>query len=275
MEECIMDTNGNRHENDGFAWPSGFVPAVDLGATKWLQDPTRWLPWHAGSSIDRVVAPKGFTHYLRVNHPAWLRNTPLSVSPDELFDLHDRPVRWSEVGQWAQIDPKHCLSFGDLIPSDRQLGADVPFTDPPCGLTAEVITVLTRVLGGLTSTPTQIWMAFWEGLGVWNNSSWLVLPTGQSERRVGQDRIQSLPRWAPPGWEATGRRYWLAMGSLDTVIDLSRTPLKIEPNFWWPQDRAWFLSQDVDMDFTVIGTNSDGANRLHRESALEIVTIEA
>lgn len=251
-------------------WPSEIIPTDDLSATLWLQDPARWTPWHTGPLMLDTVVPTGYGYYLRLNYPAWWRSSQPATTLDETPTCPPRPVPWSEVARWAHKSLVNVVSFSDLVPEELPQSEQAPWTDPPSGLSESVLKDLVPVLRSLTKTPNQIWMAFWDGSGLWNGSDRTVSQYGQTSdpMRAVQTRVRLVPRWSPSGWEDHGRRYWLAIGSLDAILNLSS--LHIEPNLWWPNDRAWFISQEVDWDTAVIGTTQTGAERLSAISGLDI-----
>lgn len=260
-------------------WPKNVIPMTDLTASRWLQDEPRWLPWSPGPSIARSVVPLGYTRYVRLNHPAWWR--PIIAMDRPSCGVPRRRIDWSEVAKWANKPMDTVTFFVDIVPEDAIMDNDSPFTERPCGLSMEVIRKLIPLLQGLTATPERVWMSFWEGDGNWTNGSQAVFATGSTEETSECSRLQSdfrslvqeLPRWAPPNWERLGRRYWLAVGPLTEILTLVTGFPKIEPNFLWPDDHSWFFSQDIDLDFAVIGTTEDGFNRLRSVPTLEVYEI--
>lgn len=261
-----------------FGWPKNVVPSTDLTATRWLQDSMQWLPWNPGPSIARSLVPLGYTHYLRLNHPAWWR--PISTVDRQTGNIPGRRVRWSEVAKRANKRMDTITFFVDIVPEDAVVANDLPFTERPSGLSAEVIRELVPILQGLTATPERVWMSFWEGDGIWNGSKTVFASSSTAEPRehveVHPDfrtLVHKLPRWSPPNWERFGRRYWLAVGSLAEVITLATGFPKVEPNFLWPEDHAWFFSQEIDLDFAVIGTTEEGVDWLGGAPTLEVYEI--
>ncbi|NMP21599.1 hypothetical protein [Sulfobacillus harzensis] len=265
-----------------FGWPPNLVPSADLHATEWLQDPARWKRWDAGKmALPGRVIPLGYTHYFRINHPAW--KTVLSKPGMKWYEVIERRVSWKEVAAWGGKSLEDVAFFTDIVPDAAMIPADAPFDQRPYRLSPEVFHLLEPALAALTATPYSTWVSFWDG-GRWNNANLPAIlddrtrpdyPQRQQQRQALLQQIQTVPRWAPPGWAPGGRPYWLAHGPVGAVYDLARGIYKAEPNFWWPDDRAWCLSTEIDFDFTLIGTNEEGARRLLAISDLEIYAVNA
>ena len=46
------------------------------------------------------------------------------------------------------------------------------------------------------------------------------------------------------------------------------------PSFWWPADRAWFVSTDIDISSTYVGGSAELAERLLADELLEVFPAE-
>jgi len=265
-----------------FGWPPDLVPSTDLHATQWLQDPSRWKRWAAGKmALPGRAIPFGYTHYFRINHPAW--KTILSKPGMKWYEVIERRVPWKEIAEWAGKSLDNLTFFTDMVTDTAGIPADAPFDQEPYCLSPEVFHLLEPALAALTSTPNATWVSFWDG-GAWDDT---IHPDifddqtrpdylqRQQQRQALLQQIQAAPRWAPPGWAPGGRRYWLAQGPVGAVYDLARGIYQAEPNFWWPDDRAWCLSTEIDFDFTLIGTNEEGARRLLAIPDLEIYAVHS
>lgn len=266
-----------------FGWPLDVIPSADLKPAEWLQDPMRWKSWGAGEmALPGRVIPLGYSHYLRINHPAW-KSVTGPGTPWYEAEAVDRRVPWKEVAAWADQSLDDITFFTDIVPNTSVIPVSAPFDGPPVGLSPQLIHLLTPVLAELTTTPDSTWISFWDG-GFWENTS---IPDTmddrarpdyswrQQQRQLLLRNIKSVPQWSPPGWAAGGRTYWMAQGPVGAVYDVARGIYRVEPNFWWPDDHAWCLSTEIDFDFTLIGTNEDGAKKLLAIPTLEIYPIEA
>ena len=43
------------------------------------------------------------------------------------------------------------------------------------------------------------------------------------------------------------------------------------PQLWWPDDRAWCVVTDIDLDSTYVGAGEEGVARLLADPVLEVV----
>lgn len=96
---------------------------------------------------------------------------------------------------------------------------------------------LSEHLAASTTTPDVLWMLVWHGYG---GSPFEAL--GHRKLEISRSLTQSA------------RSYYLCRGSFEEV-DLTRDgPAFTEPpSFWWPEDRAWFVSTDIDLPCTNVG----------------------
>ncbi len=115
-----------------------------------------------------------------------------------------------------------------------------------------------------TSTPDGAWFAIWDGHGWLNTTThvaWARPAADEEERRARvaygerlrqEDRERhALVRAALAGIptiDRPHRRYHVVSGPVRAVSDL-REPggdSWLNPDLWWPEDRAWFVATDVD-----------------------------
>jgi hypothetical protein len=81
--------------------------------------------------------------------------------------------------------------------------------------------------------PDVCWFAVWEGFG-----------------------FEELNRYyhAFPRIQVPYRAYFLFQGSLETVMTFVwGGHVWQSPNIWWPDDRAWCVATEIDLDSTYIG----------------------
>lgn len=127
--------------------------------------------------------------------------------------------------RWRDIAP-------DLVPFDRRVQfrevaahsgfRAAPFQGNPAD---EDLDVLLGILASGTATPRACWFCVWDGYG-----------------------DGGYPRISGP----QGRDYWLSGGPLEAA----RT-LRYPPGLWWPDDRAWCVATDIDLDSTYVGGGSE------------------
>ena len=65
------------------------------------------------------------------------------------------------------------------------------------------------------------------------------------------------------------RQHFTGAGKLQVVSEESESP-----DIWWPRDRAWCITTDVDMPPTFGGLSAKGIDELFVHPALEILPIE-
>ncbi len=164
-------------------------------------------------------------------------------------------------------------TVGGLVPAgfDRYLAVQ---HDPEgdAGDVALHATLLT-LAAAHTATPGTVWYAVWEGHG-WVGSTLYVVPARgpiarlrrrihrRRLRRADQRRREEVERGltAFPRLSLPHRTYFLMVGSLGSATRIAhpgghgRQP----PDLWWPDDRAWFIGSDTDLDRTYVG----GSERL-------------
>lgn len=97
---------------------------------------------------------------------------------------------------------------------------------------------------------------------------------------VGLRAYPDLPRLAMPN-----RDMLLAQGPLDAVPtesfgDPGFPPALLRgayrsPSLWWPEDRAWCVSTDVDLDSTYLGASSECVAALAGDPRLEAMPVGA
>ena len=118
-----------------------------------------------------------------------------------------------------------------------------PWGSPP----AEERTVLVDLLRPHTTTPDRCWLAAWEGSGVDDG---------------GVDARLELPN----------RSYLLAGGSVELAsASVLPRPMDQSYNLWWPEDRAWFVSTEVDYAWTYVGGTRALVDELLVDGRLEVL----
>jgi len=179
----------------------------------------------------------------------------------------ERSVRWSEVAAWSGKRLSRASSILDLVrrvdgkrwddrSPDGRPWRRLP--DPGC-LDAPHFSRLLEHLAADTSTPSAIWILVWNGYGD-------HLPVTGSLARHATMRI------APS--ERGDRAYLLFRGAIAELEALPRPrgcPLAWAPSFWWPEDRRWFVSTDIDSYSTYVGASADTVAGLLADDLLEVL----
>jgi hypothetical protein len=214
--------------------------------------------------------PDVFETYARVFHPAW-------------DSTQDRSVTWSELAAEGGVE------LSARTPSSTVFGA--PAGADPVARTAheplegslpeELAVELAGVLAEHTSTPDRCWFCFWEGHGVLWSSSHGPLVSDIEGEEPGEDWEKPRPPSAAerdrvlaatPEVRAPQHEYLLFSGPLSIVSALAE-PDRWAPalNMWWPEDRAWLVSTEVDAITTYAGGSREAVEDLLRASEVEAV----
>ena len=115
--------------------------------------------------------------------------------------------------------------------------------------------MLADVLAGQTTTPQSCWFAVWDGFGD------LVVPDDEDARSF------AVPQ----------RRMLLLAGVIRAVgiSSLSVAPGWQSPNLWWPDDRAWCVSTEIDLMSTYVGGSRACIQAIVEHRQLEAAAVES
>jgi hypothetical protein len=196
-------------------------PLRDISAGRWLEE--RLWDWgpegvRLGSNL-----PDGFAAYARILHPA-----------SRLREDGGGKLRWATIASWTGGTVHPDVQF------DRLARLQPHHAQPSWGyrpyegsLPREETERLVALLRPHTSMPDVCWFAVWEGFG-----------------------FEELNRYyhAFPRIQVPYRAYFLFQGSLETVMTFVwGGHVWQSPNIWWPDDRAWCVATEIDLDSTYIG----------------------
>ena len=183
------------------------------------------------------LVPEGFADYARIFHPA---------------HRGDEPVTWRAIAETNGRTVHREMQFGNIAGSWRESPRpDLWTSAPPSGtLPPELARVLAAVLRAHTATPERIWFAAWEGWG-------------------GFDP-------ATPRFEHPNRRYYLAAGTIDDAAATVYPDAWAaqSASMWWPDDCAWFVATEVDLDSTYLGASRACIDALLARRQIEAVRAE-
>jgi hypothetical protein len=235
------------------------VPLVD-------REPLEWLGGHLayGPTVASWL-PASFEGYARILHPAHRAGAP---------------VPWSEVARWSGNPLDRATSIQDLArrrdgTSWQRQGTSLPLEgqlEPP------FFGRLLEILAEVTSTPERLWLLVWQGYAgggaPYSRANHWSQRFARSTRRSA---ITGLPQGEPvevsSSLTASGRTYFLHPGSIEgSPGEGDRGVLDKPPSFWWPNDRAWFVSTDIDSSSTYVGGSSALITRLLVDDLLEALT---
>ena len=156
--------------------------------------------------------------------------------------------------------------------SERELG-EMPH---------ELLVSLCEVLTDHTTTPERCWLCLWDGWGWISGSPSVAILRASST--AASDPVEVPPAFPPKILNGArvclpGREYILFEGPLDAAgdmgwrsgellsaayPDLGFDPAEFEPqspSLFWPDDRAWCVATEIDLDWTCVG----GSKRLGEE----------
>jgi hypothetical protein len=229
-----------------------------------------------GSGVGGIV-PLGFQTYARILHPA--------VGPD------GTAVRWSAVAEWSgrAIHPR--VQFDPIAkPRAPALAGRRPFAEPPRigNLPPTHLAALLEILGHHTGAAYRCWFCLWDGYG-WVQGSpagyWMTAASGlRWLRRVGRDPGRIPPAFGPEGRKSPRlrlpeREYLLFGGPLAAAAEMGWRPSDgsfdpQSPNLFWPDDQAWCVATEIDLDSTYLGGSAALVADLLADARLESLPVE-
>jgi hypothetical protein len=248
--------------------------STELEAAAWIAP--RLGPF--GVRIDSVV-PAGFEAYARIFHPA--------IGPRE------KRATWAEVAAWAGKVMHPHAEFEQIERRIKGEGAGRTYgAEPRMGaLEPELVGALAELLRHHTQSPERCWFCVWEGGWVQGPGSVLV-----SFGTPVYERAEIQREWAS-GWERSfsgdvstaprvrlpGRDYVLLEGPLDAVGEIGASTHwqgkswfePESPNLWWPDDRAWCVATEIDLDSTYVGGSATMIRELLSDSRFDALEVRA
>lgn len=189
-----------------------------------------------GGRAQAFGLPQGFDAYARILHPAFRGHGE-----------EEREVTWAEVAEWSERDLDPTSSFEDIATRTdgttwRTVGQ--PPWDGESFSTAPHS--LISLLGDFTSTPQLSWSCLWVGYG------------GLDVREVAAHELVHL-----------FHDYLLFSGPLENVPVLNLDGWRQGASYWWPDDRSWCVSTDIDDHSTYVGGTWKCVARVLEEPTLE------
>ncbi len=184
-----------------------------------------------GERVGSLV-PGGFEAYARVFHPAYLH-------PDR-EDLVE-PVRWSRVASMTGRTVHPEMEFRRIANLEPNQGPSL-IGEPDDGyLPEKECGIVAGVLRGFTSTPDRCYFGVWEGYGYIDSD----LYKDAYRLKISSDRPHLFFRG--PLDVVILRWKW------KSVVGEHEGGMEHAPNFWWPEDQAWYVATDIDGFDTYIG----------------------
>ena len=211
--------------------PLGPEPDGTL-ADWWLQ---QLLPWGREGIPVGALVPSSFPAVCQVLHPWWGQGP--------------RPIRWRQLAAqhgFATVRALDHTRDGFSIPAARDAG----LSTSPGEMDQTTAATLVEVLTGETTTPDDVFVAVWEG--------WGDVPP---QRFPGAARL-----------DTQARGHFLLRGPLRGVLTSVAASNRDQPaaGFWWPADRAWFVSTEIDLEWTFVAGSGELVDRLVNDDRVEV-----
>lgn len=154
---------------------------------------------------------------------------------------------------WLQLlrpSGRQGILVGALVPSSFAAVCQVLHPASPGELDETVAAALVDVLTEATTTPYDVFVAVWEG--------WGDVPP---QRFPGAARL-----------DIPGRGHFLLRGPLRGVLTsvAASDHDRLAAGVWWPADRAWFVSTEIDFEWTFVACSDELVDRLIDDDRLEV-----
>jgi len=159
-----------------------------------------------------------------------------------------------DAAEWIRgaLLPFGDAKIGSVIPTGfpsyvRLYGDDFPHPalDPDTG------SILTRH----TSTPDRCWFCLWEGYGYLTGA--VVLQAFRTGDPPPPPVRTAKPTLRKSRVRLPHRNYLLFTGTTDQA-----SGWRDGPNLCWPDDRAWIVAREIDLDYTLVGGSAGLCNEL-------------
>ena len=231
--------------------PPGLTFLQDVARARWVQEGLVGEFASVGALI-----PRGFASYARLFHPA--RN------------VNDERVRWAEVAGWSGRTVHPLMAFEGISAPVGGFGiGDPPWSEDPThgSLDEDDAIALAGFLAGFTGTPDRCFFAVWEGYGQFSPGGMSVLSyPGGSKALSPPDEVLTAGRI-----KGIGRDYLLYTGPLSAIGSFFAGFWHDSPSIWWPEDRAWCVATDIDLDTTYVGGAAGCIDALMNSPSFEVL----
>jgi hypothetical protein len=162
--------------------------------------------------------------------------------------------------RWADFAPEYLVRG---VEPYNYVGSKLEFIDGDGNLDAEDVDALVPLLAAATATPNECHYALWQGWGWVRPGSMDVLaPQDTAETRAIKHAfnetmalVSNFVAACPvePWWG--GRDMILFDGPVDAVSTIGCGHAGVErqcPQWWWPDDRTWFVGTEIDDPWTYV-----------------------
>ncbi|MCP2341408.1 hypothetical protein [Actinomadura rupiterrae] len=219
-----------------------------------------------GSGVGGLV-PHGFEAYARILHPAYAADRS--------------PVTWAQVAAWSGgvVHPR--VQFQALAgPVPREGAAGRPWVEEPDPgtLAPPLLAALCDILVRHTTAAGRCWFCVADGHEPADTESSATF-TAEEPEPLAPEMAEEPEALAPemaegPRVELPERTYLLLEGPLDAAGDLATPLLPQSPNLFWPDDRAWCVTTETDLDSTYLGGTAALIAEIMADERLEAVPVQ-
>jgi hypothetical protein len=216
-----------------------FEWSADIDQANWWTEVLHPFAQDVGS-----VIPDLFPAYARLFHP--------------VDEQHGGPRTWAEI---AATNGRIAHPEMQLHEIARPLGS----TRQPSNISdwcnrarmgclpLEQLVALVDILTPYTTTPERCWCCVWEGYGQLSGGKAHATLTRRGTApqylaSLAPPEVADGPRVCVPN-----RAYLLLAGAVAEIPALFDFLDYQSPNIWWPEDRAWCVSTEIDFAWTYIG----------------------
>ena len=250
--------------------PKDIALNVDVSEASWVVD--RLRSW--GVTYPQPVTcfmPDIYEACARLPHPGreYVRKNDGSVIVNW--------KRWSELGAQRGVALGAATRWEEVSGFAPQTGAADGIDEPYEGSMPDVLVEqVADFVRRWTTTPDKTWFGMWEGNGSGWKGAHAVLtfgvdPDAAERLRIDDERDRVLR--ATPTFGTPQRQYFLMSEPLAAVSPLTDAAGGTSPNLWWPGDREWFVSTEVDGLSTYVGGNPSMIAALVASSEIEAVRV--
>ena len=230
-------------------WEQDWVePVSDFSETGWIAES---IHRRGSQTMQRYaegrLVPDGFAAYARLFHPAQV----LNEAKEHL------PVRWAQIAAERGRTMHPWATFYDVANVHEWISGrngGVKSSPKEWSLPSAECAILAGLVREFTETPDLYYFGFWDGYG-------------QADRFPAMRR---QPRFRLHTIEPRG--YYLLRGRLDPALAGKHFAYH-SPNIWWPADRAWCISTDIDGMDTWVGGSAELIRRITSHPALEALPV--
>lgn len=239
---------------------SRLSPCGDVGPADWVVAGVG--PF--GSGVGGLV-PHGFEAYARILHPAYASD--------------GSPVTWARVAAWSGgvVHPR--VQFQALAGPVPRSDAVRPWVEEPDpgALAPTLLAALCDVLAGHTRSAGRCWFCV-SDVYVPAQAGASAMFTADTDG-AEESEPDVLPPTIPPEIaegprvELPERAYLLLEGPLDAAGELAMPLFPQSPNLFWPDDRAWCVTTETDLDSTYLGGTAALIAEILADERLEAVPV--